>query len=431
MIRMFHVYKNYPNKIQALRDINIHIKKGEFVFLVGPTGAGKSTFVKLIYRGIVPTKGQVIVDGINIARLKPSYVPYLRRNIGIVFQDFKLLYNRTVYENISFGLKAIGATNFEIRQQVKKVLNLVGLEHKKKIKPHNMIFENVGFYFREALLSFRRSTLISMATILSITTILIIVGVFLLISINSNLFLKNIESQLEIVVYLEDDISKAELNNFKNNFTSIDGIKEVKFVSKEEAYQRLLKSLGEQKDILSAIETNPLPASFEIRAKDPKVIRQIANQIAKLKKVEEVEYGQGTVEKLLNFTYIFRRAGILILALLVFASILIISNIIKITVYARRNEIEIMSLTGATSWFIKWPFIIEGFLQGFISAILSIIILYKFYFFAIDKVHQVIPFLPLVVGNMDLLPIGISILLLGSLVGILGSMFSVGKYLDV
>jgi cell division transport system ATP-binding protein len=90
----------------------------------------------LIYRGIVPTKGQVIVDGINIARLKPGYIPYLRRNIGIVFQDFKLLYDRTVYENISFGLKAIGATNFEIRQQVKKALNLVGLEHKKKTKPH-------------------------------------------------------------------------------------------------------------------------------------------------------------------------------------------------------------------------------------------------------------------------------------------------------
>jgi cell division transport system ATP-binding protein len=133
---MFHVYKNYPHKIQALRDINIHIKKGEFVFLIGPTGAGKSTFLKLIYRGIVPTKGQVIVDGINIARLKPGYIPYLRRNIGIVFQDFKLLYDRTVYENISFGLKAIGATNYEIRQQVKKVLNLVGLEHKRKTKPH-------------------------------------------------------------------------------------------------------------------------------------------------------------------------------------------------------------------------------------------------------------------------------------------------------
>ncbi len=133
---MFHVYKFYPNKILALHDINIHIRKGEFVFLVGPTGAGKTTFLRLIYRGTVPTKGQVIVDGINIARLKPKYIPYLRRNIGIVFQDFKLLYSRTVYENISFGLKAIGATNFEIREQVKKVLNLVGIENKKNVKPH-------------------------------------------------------------------------------------------------------------------------------------------------------------------------------------------------------------------------------------------------------------------------------------------------------
>ncbi len=147
--------------------------------------------------------------------------------------------------------------------------------------------------------------------------------------------------------------------------------------------------------------------------------------------MEEVEYGRETAERLLNFTYIFRRAGMLLLALLIFASILIISNIIKITVYARRNEIEIMSLAGATSWFIKWPFIIEGFLQGFISAIFSIIILYNFYFFAINKMHQAIPFLPLVVDNIDLLPVGIAIVLLGSLVGILGSMFSVGRYLNV
>ncbi|MGB2783156.1 MAG: permease-like cell division protein FtsX [Atribacterota bacterium] len=294
-----------------------------------------------------------------------------------------------------------------------------------------MIFENMGFYFREALLSFRRSALMSIATILSTTTILIIVGMFLLISLNSNLFLENLESQLEIIVYLRDNISKAELNTLEGNFNSIDGIKEAKFVSKEEAYQRLSKDLGEQKDILSAIEINPLPASFEIQVKDPKMIEQIANQITKFEKVEEVEYGQETAEKLLNFTYLFRRAGLLVLALLIFASILIISNIIKITVYSRRSEIEIMSLVGASSRFIKWPFIIEGFLQGFISAVLSIIILYNFYFFAINKVHQAIPFLPLVVDIIDLLPIGIAITLLGSLVGILGSMFSVGKYLDV
>jgi len=291
-----------------------------------------------------------------------------------------------------------------------------------------MIFENVGFYFREALLSFRRSPLMSLAAIISTTTILIIVGVFLLISINSSLFLKNLESQLEIIIYLKDDISKTEVKALEDNLVSINGIKEIKFVSKEEAYQRLLKDLGDQRDILNAIEVNPLPASFEIKVKDPKMIEQIANQVEKLKKVEEVEYGQGIVERLLNFTYIFRIVGILILALLVSASILIISNIIKITVYARRDEIEIMSLSGATHWFIKWPFVIEGFLQGFISAILTILILYNFYFFALNKAHQVVPFLPVVWEKMELLPIGLIIIALGSLVGILGSMFSVGRY---
>lgn len=291
-----------------------------------------------------------------------------------------------------------------------------------------MIFENVGFYFREALLSFRRSALMSLAAIISTTTILIIVGVFLLISINSSLFLKNLESQLEIIIYLKDDISKTEVKALEDNLVSINGIKEIKFVSKEEAYQRLLEDLGDQRDILNAIEVNPLPASFEIKVKDPKMIEQIANQVEKLKKVEEVEYGQGIVERLLNFTYIFRIGGILILALLVSASILIISNIIKITVYARRDEIEIMSLSGATHWFIKWPFVIEGFLQGFISAILTILILYNFYFFALNKVHQAVPFLPVVWEKMELLPIGLIIIALGSLVGILGSMFSVGRY---
>lgn len=294
-----------------------------------------------------------------------------------------------------------------------------------------MIFENMGFYFREALLSFRRSALMSMAAIISNTTILIIVGMFLLISVNSSLFLKNLESQLEIIVYLKDDISETEVNVLKDGIFGINGIKEVKFVSKEEAYQRLLKDLGGQRDIFNAIEVNPLPASFEIKVKDPKIIEQIANQLEKLKKVEEIEYGQGIVERLLNFTDIFRRVGILILALLVLASILIISNIIKITVYARRDEIEIMSLSGATHWFIKWPFVIEGFLQGFISAILAILILYKFYFFAINKVQQAVPFLPVVWDKIELWPIGAAIIVLGSLVGILGSMFSVGKYLNV
>ena len=133
---MFHVFKTFPNKIHALWNVNIHIKKGEFVFMVGPTGAGKTTFLKMIYRGMLPTKGQVIVDGVNLARLKPAYIPYLRREIGIVFQDFKLLYDRNVYENVAFCLRDVGIKHSVIRQEVNNILNLVGLAHKKNANPH-------------------------------------------------------------------------------------------------------------------------------------------------------------------------------------------------------------------------------------------------------------------------------------------------------
>jgi len=293
-----------------------------------------------------------------------------------------------------------------------------------------MIFENVGFYFKEAILSFKRSTLMSIAAIISTTAILVIVGMFLLILTNSNYVLKNLESQIEIIAYLKDNISKSEMNSLESTLSKIEGVKEIKFVSKEEAYQRLSKDLGDQRDILSAIEINPLPASYEITVRDTQTIKQIAVQIVKFEKVEDVEYGQQIVEKMLNFIYISRIIGIIILFLLIFASILITSNIIKISVYARRYEIEIMSLVGSTRWFIRWPFIIEGFLQGSISAILSILILYYSYFFTIEEIYQAIPFLPLIRDRIELLPLGIAIAILGSLMGILGSMFSVGKYLN-
>ena len=147
-----------------------------------------------------------------------------------------------------------------------------------------MIFENVSFYFKEAILSFRRSTLMSIAAIISTTTILVIVGMFLSILINSNHILETLEAQIEIIAYLKDNISKSEISSLENSLKKIEGVKETKFVSKEEAFQRLSKDLGEQRIILEAIETNPLPASFEITVRDSQTIKHVANQIAKFEK---------------------------------------------------------------------------------------------------------------------------------------------------
>ncbi|WP_433744724.1 cell division ATP-binding protein FtsE [Falsibacillus pallidus] len=138
MIDMKDVHKKYPNGITAANGINVHIKQGEFVYVVGPSGAGKSTFIKMMYREERPTKGDIVVSGVNLAKLKNSRVPYLRRNIGVVFQDFKLLPTLTVYENIAYALEVIEEQPKYIKKRVMEVLDLVGLKHKARMLPNEL-----------------------------------------------------------------------------------------------------------------------------------------------------------------------------------------------------------------------------------------------------------------------------------------------------
>jgi len=130
MIRLKHVSKDYGGDKPALIDISINIDKGEFVFLVGPSGSGKSTFIRLLLREILPTRGDIYVSGQDINHLRSWKIPYLRRNIGCVFQDFKLLPNRTAFGNVAFALEVIGRSKYMIKKQVPEVLRLVGLEDK-------------------------------------------------------------------------------------------------------------------------------------------------------------------------------------------------------------------------------------------------------------------------------------------------------------
>lgn len=138
MIQMYSVSKIYPNGILALLNVDLRIERGEFVFLVGPSGAGKTTLLNLITRHILPTRGQVLVNGKNILRCKPRELPYLRRRVGMVFQDFKLLPNKTVYENVAFALRVTEASPQEIRARVPEVLKLVGLEDRANVLSHQL-----------------------------------------------------------------------------------------------------------------------------------------------------------------------------------------------------------------------------------------------------------------------------------------------------
>src|SRR6478752_3439343 len=135
---MQDIWKTYPDGTTALQGINIVIDRNEFVYIVGPSGAGKSTFMKLIYREEIPTKGQISVNGFNIGKLKPRKIPYVRRNIGVIFQDFRLLPKLTAYENIAFAMEVIEAPRRIIKKRTMEVLELVGLRNKQNSLPQQL-----------------------------------------------------------------------------------------------------------------------------------------------------------------------------------------------------------------------------------------------------------------------------------------------------
>ncbi|SQC62434.1 Cell division ATP-binding protein FtsE [Listeria fleischmannii subsp. coloradonensis] len=138
MILMEDVYKKYPNGITAANGLNIKIDQGEFVYVVGPSGAGKSTFIKMIYREERATKGNIQVDRFDLINLKNREIPFLRRDVGVVFQDFKLLSSKTVYENIAYAMEVVEKDPAEIKERVMEVLDLVNLKHKVRMLPDEL-----------------------------------------------------------------------------------------------------------------------------------------------------------------------------------------------------------------------------------------------------------------------------------------------------
>lgn len=138
MLIMSDVSKVYPSGSMALQDVNVHIEPGEFVFVVGPSGAGKSTFIKMLFREVLPTTGSIFVNGMDILSLSPKEIPFMRRQLGIIFQDYRLLPDRTVYENVAFAMQVIEAPHRKIKRQVMNMLDLVGLRHRANAYPNEL-----------------------------------------------------------------------------------------------------------------------------------------------------------------------------------------------------------------------------------------------------------------------------------------------------
>ena len=288
------------------------------------------------------------------------------------------------------------------------------------------------FYVREALLSLRRNGLMSIASISTVALSFLILGLFVLLVFNLNHMAGTLESQVEVAAYLDPGLEDDAYIGIAQQIKEIPGVKESVFVSRDEALDRLRVQFGDRQDLLDSVEDmNPLRHSFEVKAQEPEDVKVIAEEIARLGGIADVKYQQELVERLFNLTRSIRIAGLVVVILLILATVFLISNTIRLTVFARRREIGIMKLVGATDWFIRWPFILEGIMLGLLGTLICTQVLNRFYYWFVASVYSSLPFVPVVSPADTLKMLTLFLFGLGLLVGTFGSLVSLRRFLRV
>ncbi|MBD2868434.1 permease-like cell division protein FtsX [Paenibacillus arenilitoris] len=305
-----------------------------------------------------------------------------------------------------------------------------------------MRFSTLLRHLREGAKNIIRNGWMSFASMSSIFISLFILGTFFLLAMNVNSMAGQMESQVQIRVYLQLNVEQAKMTELQNKIGNLTEVSKVTFVSKAEGLELLRKNLGkENEDLLEGYdnEKNPLPDSFTVDVYDPQSIEAAAQQIDAINKADEtqpiskIKYGQGTVETLFKVTNAVRNIGIVIVVGLSVTAMFLISNTIKMTILARRREIGIMKLVGATNSFIRWPFFIEGALIGIISSIVTTVLILIGYsqLVKLTQMEMSLMMIKLVTLEESGLLTAALLIGLGTLIGIWGSTISVRKYLKV
>ena len=295
-----------------------------------------------------------------------------------------------------------------------------------------MKLQTVEYYFREVIISMIRNRWMSFASIGTVAVSLFILGVFLILVMNMTKMASALESQVQISAYLSDEISIEERNDIERMTRDLRTVSKVEYIPKDSAMKILRERLGDNQKILDALgESNPLPNSFLVTVTSADSVKSTADAIADLYGVEEVRYGQDVASNLFNLTHLIRLFAVILSIILTGATIFIIANTIRLTVFARRKEIAIMKYVGATDSFIRIPFILEGIGLGIIGGTLSAFALRNFYSAMADKIYTTLAFFPLIEQYPFMNYVTISLILAGICIGILGSTVSLKKFLQV
>ena len=272
----------------------------------------------------------------------------------------------------------------------------------------------------------------SFASVSTVAVSLLVLGLFLLMYLNTDNLAKYLEGQVEMTVYLEDTATGEEVAEMREKLKKMEGVVQVTEVTKDMAMERFKNRLGDQATLLKALgKDNPFPFSFEVQVDRPERIKALVSQVEHWPKVETAKFGQEVVEHLFALTKVMRIGGAVLIVFLCFATLFIIINTIRLTVFARRREVVIMKYVGATDWFIRWPFMLEGMTLGLGGGIIACAVVDLIYVSLSGRLHTTFAFFPVLPSWPTLLYADIFILACGTLIGALGSYLSLKKFLRV
>ncbi|MCX7710192.1 MAG: permease-like cell division protein FtsX [Clostridia bacterium] len=299
-----------------------------------------------------------------------------------------------------------------------------------------MKIRTTKYIIKEGFINAYRNKLMSLASISIVAASLVIFGMFLLITINLGQNLKGLEEQPELEVFCDHELDDAQVQTVEQAIKDNTKIQGYTKVTRQDAFDKVKKMLENNASVLEGMDESFLPVSFKIKLNKPQESKQAVEELRSIKGVEKVTYPQQVIETISKLSYWLRLISVIVIAILLIVAMFIISNTIKLTVFARRKEINIMKYIGATDWFIRWPFVIEGIIIGFLGAVVAFVVISYGYSAIGDKVNSDLIYSGIsFIKFVKMREIGFEIIslyaIIGSSVGAIGSVMSIRKYLHV
>ena len=296
------------------------------------------------------------------------------------------------------------------------------------------------YFFKQSLQGFARNLSTTLGSIITIFLSLLIIGVFMSSGVIVENIVESVEGEVSITAYISDDAKDDDIQNMQKYIEGLEGVASVSFTTKDEALE-IFRNTPSNADIVDELGGNPLPASLNVELSDPQLVQQVADDIASsdlFKQVadeddpaDSLKYGQKTVERLFAVTSYMRYIGIALIVLLIFIALVFINNTIRLAILARRKEIAIMRLVGASNGFIRGPFLMEGALDAVIGAVLAVVCLELIRRFVFPTIQNSLTFLPMDVPTSMFLFIYLILLVAGIVIGLIGSALAMRRYLKV